>query len=67
MTGATDAPVDTQEVGARVVMRRRVYRQWLFVDFGPIVSWPRFKPEEGRDPSWGAVVGVEMVFGEVPW
>jgi hypothetical protein len=63
ITGETDAPVDLSEYGARIVVRRRVYREWLFVDFGPIVSWPREELHEEREMSWGATVGVEMLFG----
>jgi hypothetical protein len=64
LTGATGAPVQVEEYGARVVYRRRVARDWLFLDVGPTVSWPRRDLEETRETSWGAMIGIEMQFGD---
>jgi hypothetical protein len=62
-TGETLAEVPLNETGIRVVYRQRIARDWLFVDVGPSVSWPRWVPEDLREPSWGAVIGAEMLFG----
>lgn len=64
LTGATGAPVHVEEYGARVVYRRRVVRDWLFLDVGPTVTWPRRDIEETRGTSWGAMIGIEMQFGD---
>jgi hypothetical protein len=61
--GATDAPVELEEYGVRVVYRRRIAREWLFLDIGPLVSWPRREVEEQRETSWGGLIGFEMQFG----
>ncbi len=63
LTGATGTPIQVEEYGLRVVYRRRVARDWLFLDVGPIVTWPRRDIEETRETSWGAMIGFEMQFG----
>ncbi len=67
VSGRSEAPVDLQEYGVRVVYRQRIARDWLFLDVGPIVAWPRWEVGEVRETSWGALVGVEMLFGERRW
>jgi hypothetical protein len=67
VTGETEAPVTTEEYGIRVVYRQRVHRDWLFVDIGPQISWPREGPLDLREPSFGAIIGFEMHFGERRW
>ena len=63
MNGETDDPVPLEEYGVRVLSRRRVYRQWLFLETGFEISWPRQMTGEDREPSWGLIVGMEMQVG----
>jgi hypothetical protein len=61
--GETDAPVALREYGARTTYRQNVWRDWLVLELRASLTWPREKREESRQPSWGAGVGFEMVFG----
>ncbi len=61
--GATDAPVETNEYGFQVLLRKRMFRKWFFGQAGAGVSWIRDHPWERRKASIGVTVGVEMQFG----
>lgn len=63
INGSTRAPVELEEYGVRIVFRRRIARDWLFLDVGPMVSWPRREVVDVREASWGALIGLEMQFG----
>ncbi len=63
INGETDDPVPVEEYGVRVLNRRRIYREWLFLESGVEISWPRRHLREEREPSWGIIVGVEMQVG----
>lgn len=67
VSGESRAPVQIQDYGVRVVFRRRVLREWLFLDIGAGVSWPRFEIEETRELNPGVGVGLEMQFGDRRW
>jgi hypothetical protein len=62
-SGETDAPVALREYGVRTTYRQNVWRDWLVLELRASLTWPREKREEARQPSWGAGVGFEMVFG----
>ncbi|MDP6674410.1 MAG: hypothetical protein QGH93_06120, partial [Gammaproteobacteria bacterium] len=64
--GETKADVQTQNYGVEVRYRRRIARQWLFLEIISSVSWPRYLLEENRDINWGIGAGFEMYFGPVP-
>lgn len=60
----TDVPVRT--FGAEVRFRRRVSREWLFVELRTGVSWPKSTLDEERKINPGVGIGFEMYFGPVP-
>jgi hypothetical protein len=66
-SGESQREVPLEEYGLRMVYRQRVHREWLFVDIGPLVSWPKDEAGEERQLSLGAVIGVEMLFGSGGW
>lgn len=62
--GETSAPVELEEYGIRFTWRRPVARDWLFIEFGPSISWPRERIEEKRELSLGLGVSLKMQFGD---
>jgi hypothetical protein len=64
VTGETDHEVGVIDYGLRVIYRRRIHRDWLFLELRSGVSWPRESLEELREATWGAGVALEMQFGE---
>jgi hypothetical protein len=61
--GRTDADVTLQEYGFEFSYRRQLHREWLFLNAGPTLTWPRERLEEKRSASWGFAVLLEMDFG----
>ncbi len=64
--GETDADVPVQNYGIEVRYRRRIAREWLFIEFVTNLSWPREFLEEHRESNIGVGAGFEMYFGPVP-
>jgi hypothetical protein len=64
--GETSAPVELQNYGFQVRYRRRILRDWLFLELLQSVTWPRELVTEDRERNLGFGVGVEMYFGPVP-
>lgn len=64
ITGATDAEVNLQRYGARVIMRRQLTPDWLFLEVRAGIEWPRLKVVERRDSSFEAGVAFEMQFSD---
>jgi len=64
--GETSNDVPMQDYGVEVLYRRRVARDWFFVDMWTRVNWPRQFPEEIRETNWGFGLEVEMQFGDWP-
>jgi len=63
-SGETDADVPLQYVLGRVIYRRRIFREWLYLDVRPGVSYRRDEPGEDRELRPMLAVGVELLFGE---
>jgi hypothetical protein len=63
-SGETDHEVDIADYGLRVIYRRKVFREWLFLELRSSVTWPRETISERRETNWGAGVALEMQFGE---
>jgi hypothetical protein len=61
--GETELEVPMREYGVRTTYRQNFLREWLVLELRASLTWPREKLEEPRKPSWGAGVGLEMVFG----
>lgn len=64
--GETDAPVTFKNVGLEFRYRRRIFRDWLFIEYIGGVSWPRYLPEESRKANFGSGLHLEAYFGPAP-
>ncbi len=65
-TGETSAEVPTQDYGFELRFRRRVSRDWFFVELLGFVSWPREFLDEERELNPGVGIEFEMQFGDWP-
>ena len=61
--GATDAEVKLLEYGFELTWRRSIGRDWLYINAGPTLTWPRERLHDKREASLGAQLLVEMQFG----
>lgn len=61
--GETDSEVSMQEYGFELTWRRQLAREWLFINIGPTLTWPREKLEQRREASWGFALLMEIEFG----
>ncbi len=61
--GETKADVALQEYGFEFNWRRELTREWLFINLGPTLTWPREKLEEKREASLGFALLFELYFG----
>jgi hypothetical protein len=61
--GETNAPVTLHEYGFELTYRRQVARDWLFLNIGPTLTWPRELPEQEREASLGFSAQIEFEFG----
>lgn len=64
ISGASDAEVEIADYGLRLIYRRRIHLEWLFLELRSSITWPRETLLESRDPNWGAGVALDMLFGE---
>lgn len=64
--GETDNEVPLTRTTARVIMRRQLNPEWLFLEVQVGVSWPRFKLDEVREASPEIGLALEMQFGDKP-
>ena len=62
--GETDDVVSLHEYGFELTWRRQLTREWLFVNVGPTLTWPRLKHDQKREASFGFVVTMEFEFGQ---
>jgi hypothetical protein len=62
--GETDNEVDLTRYGARLIMRRQLDPEWLFLELRGGLSWPREKVDEPREASPEIGVALEMQFGK---
>ncbi len=64
--GETDADVELQDYGVELRFRRRILREWLFMEIATSVGWPREFLDEERERNLGLSLEFEMQFGEWP-
>jgi len=64
--GETDNEVQLTRHSARMILRRQLTWDWLFLEVRGGVSWPRRKVIEERKPSPEIGVALEMQFGNRP-
>lgn len=65
-TGATDADVSVQDYGFELRFRRRLSRNWLFMELRGFISWPREELLEVREHNLGVGIEFEKQFGDWP-
>ena len=65
-TGETRNEVELQDFGVEFRYRRRVFREWLFLELSTRISWPREFVVERRESNFGLGVELEMQFGDWP-
>jgi hypothetical protein len=46
--------------------RKRIFRDWLFVETGGGWSWPRYSAEEQREANFGLGLAFQAYFGPAP-
>ena len=64
--GETDNEVQLTRHSARMILRRQLNWDWLFLELRGGVSWPRRKVIEERKPSPEVGIALEMQFGNRP-
>lgn len=62
-TGDTKREVEVDDYGFEVRYRRRVFREWLFLELSTGVSWPRQLLVEPRESNFAVGAELEMHFG----
>jgi dienelactone hydrolase len=65
-TGETEAEVPVQDYGLEIRWRRRISREWLFIELLTFASWPREDLTEIRERNLGVGIEFEMQFGDWP-
>ncbi len=64
--GETDADVPLQDYGVELRFRRRIFREWFFIELSTSLSYPREFLFEERKSNIGVGIELEMQFGEWP-
>jgi hypothetical protein len=63
-SGESRRDVSLEDYGFRVIFRRRIFRDWLYLELRSSVTWPRETSQERRELDPGVGAAVEMQFGE---
>lgn len=61
-TGET-AGIEVRDTGLIFTWRQPFTRDWIWLSYGPTMTWPRFFPDDRRELSLGVTVQLEMEFG----
>ena len=65
-TGETRNEVELQDYGLELRYRKRIGREWLFMELSTRVTWPREFLEKVRKSNFGVGIEFEMQFGDWP-
>lgn len=65
-TGETKNEVELQDYGIELRFRRRISREWLFIELSTSVGWPREFVDEVRESNMGVGLEFELQFGDWP-
>lgn len=63
VTGDTEQEVEVDDYGFEVRYRRRILREWLFMELSTGVSWPRYLIVESRERNFAVGAELELHFG----
>jgi hypothetical protein len=58
--------VELRDYGLELRYRKRIVREWLFMELFTRVSWPHEFLEEVRESNFGVSIEFEMQFGDWP-
>ena len=64
--GQNRADVTLQDYGFELRYRKRISRDWLFVELSTRLTWPREFLDEVREENFGVGIEFEMQFGDWP-
>jgi hypothetical protein len=64
--GQTEDEVTLHDYGFELRFRRRIAREYLFLELSTGISWPRYLVEERRESNFGFGIEFEMQFGDWP-
>lgn len=65
-SGETGAEVALQDYGMELRFRKRIAREYLFIELSTRLNWPRYFLNETRNANFGVGVEIEMQFGDWP-
>jgi hypothetical protein len=65
-SGETLSDVPLRDYGFEVRYRKRILREWFFVEFLGSLSYPQETLEEQREANIGVGIEFELQFGEWP-
>lgn len=63
VSGETDTEVPLHEYGFELTLRRQLSRDWLFINVGPTLTWPRLESDQRREASLGFALLLDFEFG----
>ena len=63
--GETDHEVPLHEYGFELTWRRKLSREWLYINVGPTLTWPKLHASQQREPSVGFAVLMDFEFGTI--
>jgi hypothetical protein len=63
-SGESNLEVPLSDYGFRLIYRRSVLREWLFLELRSSITWPRDTLFERRERNLGVGAGLELQFGE---
>jgi Arm DNA-binding domain len=63
-SGESNLEVPLSDYGFRLIYRRSVLRDWLFLELRTSITWPRDTLLERRESNLGVGAGLELQFGE---
>lgn len=65
-SGETENDVRLQDYGLELRYRKRIAREYLFMELSTSLTWPRYLLAEQRDSNFGVGLEFEMQFGDWP-
>jgi hypothetical protein len=65
-SGETEGEVELQDYGVELRYRKRIAREYLFIELSTRLTWPRYLLEEKRQSNFGVGLAFEMQFGDWP-
>jgi hypothetical protein len=64
--GATGAEVPLKNYGVEFRFRKRIFREWMFLELLTSLTWPQDFLTETREANFGVGAGIDVYFGPAP-